>query len=109
MYLFLHHKKYYFSHLANKCVSHTNLHFFSILFALIFFRDLRNNKLKTISKEVLEPLGNLKILYLNGNYFTEITRYTLPRLEKLLILSIADNQILNIEPNAMDLPKLEHL
>ncbi|CAH1968677.1 unnamed protein product [Acanthoscelides obtectus] len=71
--------------------------------------DLRGNKLEEIDKRVLEPLSNLRILYLQNNEIKHVGASTFPRipLEKL---SLVDNKIINLENSAFsNLSQLRNL
>ncbi|VEN63127.1 unnamed protein product [Callosobruchus maculatus] len=61
--------------------------------------DLRGNKLEEIDKRVLEPLLNLRILYLQNNQIKYVGASNFPTipLEKL---SLVDNKIINLERSA---------
>lgn len=59
--------------------------------------------------EVFQPLRKLEILYLNDNEMVAITPNMLPRLDHLLTLSLADNQIHYLAKDAFNLPRLQHL
>lgn len=76
---------------------------------IYFFRDLRHNRISSFTKYVFAPLKKLQVLYLNSNEIKSLKDGTIPKLENLITLSLADNQIKYIADDALILPSLEHL
>ncbi|GLH04296.1 Toll-like receptor Tollo, partial [Gryllus bimaculatus] len=72
--------------------------------------DLRHNKLTSLSREALEPLESLTVLYLNGNLLRTLPPQAFPPLPRLRTLSLARNRLRSVAPAAFDaLPALRHL
>lgn len=72
-------------------------------------RDLRDNRIISFNAATFEPMIKLEVLNLNNNRIQTVTTNMIPKLSNLLTLNLEQNYIGFIERFALTLPSLENL
>ena len=81
-----------------------------IINLLLFFRDLRFNKIRNIPPGTFKNLTELNTLLLNNNHIRKLRNGAFEGLEKLQYLYLYKNRIQFIEDQVfLDMHHLEHL